>query len=73
MGRPDIIRRLRANARLTAEEMFSAEMAGMRWDDLYERIIGESTRDPALCHPVHDLSSPESADFLFDGQPPIIT
>lgn len=70
IGKPEILRALRANARLTAERMFSAEVAGRRWDDLYERVAHEDTRSLAVCDPALDRSSPESPAHLFSGPIP---
>ncbi|MEZ6002075.1 glycosyltransferase family 4 protein [Hyphomonas sp.] len=73
IGKPELLQTMRSNARLTAESMFSAEMAANRWDSLYERVAGEDVRSPAVCDPVLDQSSPESADFLFQGASPSVT
>ena len=70
IGKPELLRAMRANARLTAESMFSAGMAATRWDNLYDRVASEDIRSPAVCDPVRDRSSPESADFLFQGTSP---
>jgi glycosyltransferase involved in cell wall biosynthesis len=69
IGKPELLAGMRADARYTAEEMFSADVAGPRWDDLYERVSRESTGTPAVCDPVLDQSSPESPAFLFEGKP----
>lgn len=69
IGKPDILAAMRADARYTAEEMFSADVAGKRWDDLYERVSRESTNTPAVCDPDLDRSSPESPAYLFEGEP----
>lgn len=68
IGKPDLLRAMRANARLTAESMFSAEVGGARWDSLYERVARESTKTSAVCDPALDVSSPESPAHLFDGR-----
>jgi glycosyltransferase involved in cell wall biosynthesis len=70
IGNPEALAAMRADARYTAEEMFSAEVAGPRWDDLYERVSRESLQFPAVCDPVLDKSSPESPAYLFEGKPP---
>ncbi len=69
IGKPDILAVMRADARYTAEEMFSADVAGKRWDNLYERVSRESTQTPAVCDPGLDRPSPESPAYLFEGKP----
>jgi glycosyltransferase involved in cell wall biosynthesis len=69
IGKPEALAAMRADARYTAEKMFSADVAGQRWDDLYERVSRESVRTPAVCDPVLDQSSPESPAFLFEDRP----
>lgn len=68
IGQPEQLAAMRADARYTAEEMFSADVAGRRWDDLYERVSKESIRTPAVCDPVLDRSSPDSPAHLFEGK-----
>lgn len=70
IGDPETLAAMRAGARYTAEEMFSAEVAGPRWDDLYERVSREPVHAPAVCDPLLDKSSPESPAFLFEDKPP---
>jgi glycosyltransferase involved in cell wall biosynthesis len=68
IGKPSVIRGLRRDARFTAKSMFSAEVMGKRWDDLYERVAAEPTNTLPVCDPVLDRSSPESPAFLFYGK-----
>ncbi|MCA8901595.1 MAG: glycosyltransferase family 4 protein [Hyphomonas sp.] len=65
IGKADDLARLRANARRTAEEMYSAERAGAAWDALYERVAAEDIDQPVTLDPEKDFSAPESPDYLF--------
>ncbi len=59
IGQRDAHARLRHNAYVTANKMFSASSQSPLWDALYERVAAEDLREEPALDPVHDISSPE--------------
>lgn len=64
VGQPETIHRMRRNARLTAEQMFSASSQSPLWDDLYDRVAAEDLNSRPFADPAIDISSPESPAHL---------
>ena len=67
IGQPDSIHRMRRNARLTAERMFSAATQSPLWDDLYDRVAAEDLSAAPIADPAIDISSPLSPAHLLDS------
>lgn len=58
IGQKDTHARLRYNAYVTANQMFSARSQSALWDALYERVAAEDLREEPALDPLHDISSP---------------
>lgn len=60
IGNVEKNRAFRRQARFTAERQFCAKKAGADWDQLYNRVVKEPTKDEVVLDPVEDWSSPET-------------